>query len=66
MSFLSISSDGRVTVWTLSKNELQHTDIMLLKLTALASSEEEEEEETSVVGLAGTHLSLSLSLRRRR
>lgn len=56
MSFLSISSDGRVTVWTLSKNELQHTDIMLLKLTALASSEEEEEEETSVVGLAGTHL----------
>jgi hypothetical protein len=52
-----MSLDGRVTVWTLNKNELQHTDIMLLKLTpALASSEEEEEEETSVVGLAGTHL----------
>lgn len=32
LSFFSVSSDGRVTNWTLSKNELQYTDIMHLKL----------------------------------
>jgi len=52
LSFFSVSSDGRVTLWTLSKNELQYSDIMLLKLTGLVSAEEEE-EETSLVGLAG-------------
>jgi dynein intermediate chain 1 len=52
LSFFSVSSDGRVTLWKLSKNELQHSDIMLLKLTGLVSAEEEE-EETSLVGLAG-------------
>jgi len=53
LNFFSISSDGRVTLWTLSKNELQHNDVMLLKLTGLVSSEQEEQEETSLVGLAG-------------
>jgi dynein intermediate chain 1 len=41
LSFFSISSDGRVTNWTLSKNELQYTDAMQLKL------------EYSLIGLAG-------------
>ena len=53
LNFFSISSDGRVTLWTLSKNELQHSDIMLLKLAGLVSSESDGQEETSLVGLAG-------------
>ena len=36
LNFFSISSDGRVTMWTLSKNELQWQDVTELKLvTAL-------------------------------
>ena len=43
LNFFSISSDGRVTLWTLSKNELQHNDVMLLKLTGLVSADQEEQ-----------------------
>lgn len=32
LNFFSVSADGRVTSWTMSKSELQHTDVMLLKL----------------------------------
>lgn len=32
LSFASVSSDGRVTLWTMSKSELQHQDVMELKL----------------------------------
>jgi len=53
LNFFSISSDGRVTLWTLSKNELEYTDIMELKLTGLVTSDHDEQEETSLVGLAG-------------
>ena len=58
LNFFSISSDGRVTLWTMSKNELQFTDVMLLKLTGLPSQPSttgstEAEEEASLVGLAG-------------
>jgi len=54
LNFFSISSDGRVTLWTMSKNELQFTDVMELKLAGIAnSSGEEAGEETSLVGLAG-------------
>lgn len=35
LNFFSISSDGRVTLWTLSKNELQHTDVLHLKLESV-------------------------------
>ena len=28
---------GRVTLWTMSKNELQYTDVMELKLAGIAS-----------------------------
>ncbi len=37
LSFFSTSSDGRVTNWTLSKNELQYTDVMHLKLESSRS-----------------------------
>ena len=33
MTFYSLSSDGRVTCWTLAKNELHSTDIILIKLS---------------------------------
>jgi dynein intermediate chain 1 len=54
LNFFSISSDGRVTLWTMSKSELQYTDVMELKLSGIANSGPEEGgEETSLVGLAG-------------
>lgn len=34
LSFYSVSSDGRVTLWTMSKSELAHQDVMELKLPA--------------------------------
>jgi len=37
LSFFTISSDGRVTNWALSKNELQFTDIMQLKIESNSS-----------------------------
>ena len=33
LTFYSLSSDGRVTCWTLAKNELHSTDIILIKIT---------------------------------
>ena len=32
LNFFSVSSDGRVTCWRLIKNELHHTDIILIRL----------------------------------
>mmetsp|Transcript_24088 Transcript_24088/g.57176 ORF Transcript_24088/g.57176 Transcript_24088/m.57176 type:complete len:706 (-) Transcript_24088:55-2172(-) len=52
LNFFSISSDGRVTLWTMSKNELQFNDVMELKLVGL-QREWDAEEETSLCGLAG-------------
>ena len=52
LNFFSISSDGRVTLWTMSKNELQYTDVMELKLVGL-QKDSAAEEETSLAGLAG-------------
>lgn len=37
-NFFSVSSDGRVTQWTLSKNELVHTDIIHLTMSPVAGS----------------------------
>ncbi|CAE7646342.1 unnamed protein product, partial [Symbiodinium sp. KB8] len=50
LSFYSISTDGRVATWTLSKNELALETVMALKLV---SSEADPDEETSLTGLAG-------------
>ena len=36
LNFFSISSDGRVTCWSLIKNELHNTDIILIRLNTTA------------------------------
>jgi len=51
MQFFSISSDGRVTSWTLAKNELQHADVM--KLTMADTLEKKDDPEAALIGLAG-------------
>eukprot|EP01028_Stygiella_incarcerata_P013955 TRINITY_DN871_c0_g1_i2.p1 TRINITY_DN871_c0_g1~~TRINITY_DN871_c0_g1_i2.p1 ORF type:complete len:642 (-),score=165.42 TRINITY_DN871_c0_g1_i2:225-2150(-) len=51
LNFFSVSSDGRVTNWTLSKNELQFTNVIELKLTDIDTHE--MDTEASLVGLAG-------------
>jgi len=52
LNFFSVSSDGRVVLWTLSKSELDFSDLMHLKLM-LKSSETEADDDTSLCGLAG-------------
>ena len=52
LNFFSISSDGRVTLWTLAKSELEYSDIMQLKLTAKTASDEGD-DDASLCGLAG-------------
>jgi len=51
LSFYSISSDGRVASWIMSKNELKMEPIMQLKL--VAAVKEDIGEDTSISGLAG-------------
>mmetsp|Transcript_3187 Transcript_3187/g.11528 ORF Transcript_3187/g.11528 Transcript_3187/m.11528 type:complete len:710 (-) Transcript_3187:55-2184(-) len=51
LNFFSVSSDGRVANWIMSKNELKMETVMLLKL--VTASSEEPDEETSLTGLAG-------------
>ena len=38
LNFYSISSDGRVTLWTLAKSNLEYSDLMKLKLEPSAMS----------------------------
>merc|ERR1719230_1754862 len=52
LNFFSISSDGRVTLWTLSKNDLEYSDVMELKMVGV-SKDADPDEETSLCGLAG-------------
>lgn len=49
LNFFSVSSDGRVTNWTLSKNELQYTNVMELKLNSASNPA----ADASLIGLAG-------------
>jgi dynein intermediate chain 1 len=48
MSFFSVSSDGRVASWALSKNELKMEPVMILKLAS--SQADAPDEETSLTG----------------
>jgi len=48
LNFFSISSDGRVANWLMSKNELKMEPVMALKLVASSPS-----EEAALSGLAG-------------
>jgi dynein intermediate chain 1 len=50
LNFFSISSDGRVANWIMSKNELKMEPVMQLKLV---NTMKEDPEETSLSGLAG-------------
>ncbi|KAJ1446761.1 WD40-repeat-containing domain protein [Pelagophyceae sp. CCMP2097] len=50
LNFFSISSDGRVANWTMSKNELKMEPVMALKLVAASK---DDPEETLLSGLAG-------------
>lgn len=51
LSFVSISSDGRVTSWVLMKNKLEAEEIIKLKL--VTGQKDGEEDETALSGLAG-------------
>jgi len=51
LNFFSVSSDGRITLWTLAKTELEYSDLMHLKL-ACKSSEGDVDDEGTLVGLA--------------
>jgi dynein intermediate chain 1, axonemal len=60
LNFFSISSDGRVASWLMSKNELKMEPVMVLKLVATAKpgggggvGGGENEDEGSLSGLAG-------------
>ena len=54
LNFFSISSDGRVTLWTLAKSELEFSDLMQLKLVQKTSTKGgEDEEDSALMGLAG-------------
>eukprot|EP00002_Diphylleia_rotans_P037458 TRINITY_DN8364_c0_g1_i7.p1 TRINITY_DN8364_c0_g1~~TRINITY_DN8364_c0_g1_i7.p1 ORF type:complete len:696 (-),score=147.47 TRINITY_DN8364_c0_g1_i7:274-2361(-) len=52
LSFVSISSDGRIALWSLVKDELQFTDIMELKYQP-SSLKEATEGDGSLFGLSG-------------
>lgn len=51
LSFISISSDGRVTCWVLMKNKLEAEELLKLKL--VTGQKDGEDEEVAMGGLAG-------------
>jgi len=53
LNFFSVSSDGRVTLWTLAKSELEYSDLMQLKLLTKNASKGDDEEDSALLGLAG-------------
>lgn len=54
LTFCSVSSDGRVTMWTLAKNELQFTNIMELALTDDANEKGGQvDTDAALAGLSG-------------
>jgi len=59
LTFFSISSDGRVASWTMSKNELKMEPVMTLKLVGSGGASKDVaalaagDDEASLTGLAG-------------
>jgi len=51
LNFFSISSDGRITLWTLAKTELEYSDLMHLKL-AIKAPDTDADDDSALVGLA--------------
>lgn len=52
LNFFSVSSDGRVTLWTMSKSELVYQDVMELKLVSSAV-DRDPDDDTTLGSLAG-------------
>jgi len=52
LNFFSVSSDGRVTLWTMSKSELVYQDVMELKLVSNAA-DRDPDDDTTLGSLAG-------------
>eukprot|EP00002_Diphylleia_rotans_P011802 TRINITY_DN2321_c0_g1_i3.p1 TRINITY_DN2321_c0_g1~~TRINITY_DN2321_c0_g1_i3.p1 ORF type:complete len:638 (-),score=139.64 TRINITY_DN2321_c0_g1_i3:1739-3652(-) len=53
LQFFSISSDGRVSVWTMVKTELSHADLIELKFAPSGAKDQSEtEDESSLYGLS--------------
>eukprot|EP00755_Sulcionema_specki_P030595 Sspe_Gene.18618::Locus_6706_Transcript_1_1_Confidence_1.000_Length_2159::g.18618::m.18618/K10409/DNAI1; dynein intermediate chain 1, axonemal len=52
LSFYSVSSDGRVTQWVLSKNELQFNNVTELKITE-GFGGDKDDLDASLAGLSG-------------
>ncbi|KAK3240083.1 Dynein, 78 kDa intermediate chain, flagellar outer arm [Cymbomonas tetramitiformis] len=52
LNFFSVSSDGRVTLWTMSKSELTYQDVMELKLVGNVR-DADPDDETALGSLAG-------------
>jgi len=50
-TFSSVSSDGRVTTWTLVKTELQHTDVIRLALDPTPMIEKDPSQPDPLFGL---------------
>eukprot|EP00667_Euglena_gracilis_P005931 EG_transcript_5976 len=54
LTFCSVSSDGRVTMWTLAKNELQYTNIMELAVgDDIAEKGGQVDLDATLAGLSG-------------
>ena len=53
LQFFSTSSDGRVTLWTITKSELEHSDVMELKPVAPESKSGEIDDDTALASLTG-------------
>jgi len=59
LNFYSISTDGRVTLWTLANSDFECSDLMKLKLEPSAMSKTQgagadvEDEDSHLMGLAG-------------
>jgi dynein intermediate chain 1 len=46
LNFFSVSSDGRVTMWTMSKSELTYQDVMLMKMVSTAADGDPDDDAT--------------------
>lgn len=51
LRFFSISTDGRVTSWTIAKSELTFSDVM--KLTMTDTGDAKDDPEAALIGLSG-------------
>ena len=60
-SFFSVSSDGRVASWAMSKNELKMEPVMMLKLTS--TQKDVPDEESSLTGVCLSQMASCVAVR---